>query len=349
MIFHYFDNAATTPVDPAVRHEMTAFLGVDFGNANSLHTLGRKAEQTVELARSRIAELIGAEDPSQIYFTSGATEANNWLLRGFSDVAISPFEHSSIFETAHALGQTILPPNLQPAAHHELISVMTVNNETGALYDVRQLRDRANELHADATQTLGKLPFSVEGLDYASFSAHKLYGPKGVGALYARGNPPAPLLIGGEQEHGFRAGTLNVQGIAGFGLAAAIAADRLEADAVKAAELKAVVLEQLHRVSDWKVIEDGPTSPYILSVSFLGLEGETLVIEADAQGYAISAGAACSSRSTEPSHVLLAMGLDEAWVRGAVRISFGRFNNMESARNLGQVLAQNVKNLRTMS
>jgi cysteine desulfurase len=349
LISRYFDNAATTPLDPTVLSEMLPFLEGDFGNASSIHRFGRRAEAAVDLARERVAGAIGADDPSQVFFTSGATEANNWLLRGFSDVAVSPFEHSSIFETAHDLGQTILPPNLQPVSKHGLISVMAVNNETGSTYDVGALRSKAALLHTDATQALGKVSFSVEEVDFASFSAHKLYGPKGVGVLYVRDDPPTPLLKGGEQESSFRAGTLNVPGIVGFGVAAELAMERFDEETGKARELRAALLEELEPLADWRLVSREDASPFILSVSFFGVEGETLVIECDSAGYAISAGAACSSRSTEPSHVLTAMGLDESWRRGTVRISFGRFNTLEAARGLGQVLAQSAKKLRTMS
>src|SRR5579862_8510349 len=210
------------------------------------------------------------------------------------------------------------------------------------------MRAIASLIHTDATQALGKIPFGVAEIDYASFSAHKLYGPKGIGALFIANEALSPLIQGGEQENGLRAGTLNVPGIVGFGAAAAISAQEMATDSSKANELKGTLLAQLHNVSDWEINGGSQVSPFILSLSFLGVEGETLVIECDKAGYAISAGAACSSRSTEPSHVLLALGLDESWRRGTVRISFGRFNTPESASGLGTTLAQTVEKLRTM-
>ncbi len=350
MIDRYFDNAATTPVDPRVLEEMLPFLEADFGNANSIHGFGRRALAGVDLARQRVADLIGAEDPSQVVFTSGASEANNWVLRSFSSSAISPFEHSSLLEPAEVLGSVVLDPGLSmPEASVDLISIMTVNNETGAILEPRTHRASAARIHTDATQALGKIPFCVDDLDYASFSAHKLYGPKGIGALYLSSEPLSPMIQGGEQEHGMRAGTLNVPGIVGFGAACAISAVEIDKDSGKARELRSAVLEELIGVSDWKVNGGPDPSPFILSISFVGVEGETLVIECDKAGYAISAGAACSSRSTEPSPVLLALGLDEPWRRGTVRVSFGRFNNLDSAVGLARTLAHTVEKLRTMS
>ncbi|HWD40676.1 MAG TPA: cysteine desulfurase family protein [Fimbriimonas sp.] len=349
MTDRYFDNAATTPVDPRVLEEMLPFFKDDFGNANSIHSFGRQAMGAVDLARQRVADLIEAEDPSQIFFTSGATEANNWLLRGFKDIAISPYEHSSLFEAAKHLGKRVLTPDFKSIGNPEVLSVMTVNNETGQVWDVREWSGQAAAIHADATQALGKIPFSVAGLDYASFSAHKLYGPKGIGALYAKENPPEPFLLGGEQESGYRAGTLNVPGIVGFGAAAAIALDEREQNEQMAASLRAELLDKLAPISEKNVIGGAKTSPFILSISFAGVEGESLVVELDRAGYAVSSGAACSSRSTEPSHVLLAMGLEEIWVRGTVRISFGRMNTFESVNGLARTLTQSVEKLRTMS
>ena len=180
------------PVDPVVLREMLPYLEGSFGNPHSIHQYGREAEAAVELARQRVAELIGADDPTQVFFTSGATESNNWVLRGFRDVAISPYEHSSIFETAQSLGQTILPPDLRPAAKYELISIMAVNNETGGRWDTRCWRESADLIHSDATQALGKIPFDASGFDFASFSAHKLYGAQGGWGSVRQGWPALP-------------------------------------------------------------------------------------------------------------------------------------------------------------
>ena len=350
-IARYFDNAATTQVDPRVVAEMMPFFAADFGNPHSLHAFGKRAEEAVELARSRVAQLLGAEDPSQIVFVAGATEANNWVLRAFPGAAVSPFEHSSIYETARQLGLPWLRNEglaLYADRRHPLVSVMAVNNEIGTIWDVRSWRAFADFLHSDLTQAAGKLPVTVEGLDYASISAHKFYGPKGIGALYAREHAPPPFMTGGDQEHGRRAGTLNVPGIVGMGAAAAIALDDLEPNLDHAATARATIEAVLRGCSDLKINGGSLVSPYILSLSFLGVEGETLVIELDRLGFAISSGAACSSRSTEPSHVLKALNMEHAWLRGTVRISIGKYNDCKSCEKLGVTLLESVEKLRRM-
>ncbi|MBI1757192.1 MAG: cysteine desulfurase [Fimbriimonas ginsengisoli] len=352
MIERYFDNAATTPVDPRVREEMLPFLGEAFGNANSLHEPGRRARAAVELARERVARLLGAEDPSQIVFVSGATEANNWILNAFPKAAISPFEHSSLFDTARALGRAVLPNEglklLGPPWPVDLVSVMAVNNEIGARWDASKHRHPGASLHSDITQAAGKLPVSVAPLDFASLSGHKFHGPKGIGALYSRESPPPPMLLGGEQEGGFRAGTLNVPAIVGMGAAAQIALDEMDNDLQTAQACRAAVLGALEGCTEMRVNGGESPSPYILSLSFRGVVGETLVIEADQAGFAISSGAACSSRSTEPSHVMTALGIEPDWLKGTVRISFGRYNKESSSSELGLSLRRSVERLRAM-
>jgi cysteine desulfurase len=348
----YFDNAATTPIDPRVKEEMLPFLGEEFGNANSLHEAGRRAAQAVELARERVASLLRAEDPSQIIFTSGATEANNWIINAFSSGAISPFEHSAVREPAIAKGLDILRnvglEVCQPDETVELISLMSVNNEIGSRWDPLRFRAKAKVLHSDITQQAGKTEVNLDGIDFASLSAHKFYGPKGVGALYAQSFPPDPLLRGGEQESGHRSGTLNVTGIVGMGVAAAIADQSVEEDEAHAAGLKHILLEELSKEGSWQLWGGESASPYILAISFDGIEGESLVIALDNQNFAISAGAACSSRSTEPSHVLMTLGLSEREIRGTVRISFGRYNSKDSTREIANALLHSAEILRTM-
>lgn len=358
----YFDHAATTPLAPEVRAEMEPFLGMVAGNAHALHAFGRRAMDAVERARERVAEAIGAEDPHQIVFTAGATEACNMVIDAYDRGWISPFEHAAVREPAKVRGYRTLR-NLELEIHSEdesagpafvtgtespsLLAIMAVNNEIGTRWEAREFP--AERRFVDATQALGKVPVDLEGVDYASFSAHKLYGPQGVGALYTADGTVAPYLRGGEQESGRRAGTTNVAGVVGFGTACALAAERQDADARHATELRAIVLEALSKVGDWRVNGGEGAVPHILSLSFLGLEGETLVIEADGAGFAISAGAACSSRSTEPSHVLTALAIPEEWRRGTVRVSFGRANTRASAEALGITLVQTVKNLRTIT
>lgn len=348
----YFDNAATTPVDPRVLEAMLPYLRDSFGNANSLHADGQRAQAAVDRAREQVAALVGAADPQQIFFTSGATEANNWVLRGFPNAAVSPFEHSSVYEPAIHLGATLLPNQganlLNPSQAVDLVSVMAVNNETGTRWDVRDFATCAEVLHTDVTQAAGKLPLALEEIHFASFSAHKFYGPKGVGALYARDAGPPPLLFGGEQEQGLRGGTLNVPGIVGMGTAAAIAMEEMEENYLHVEKLRMEFLDGLQSLTDLRVNGGTDFSPYILNISFLGITGETLVIELDRAGFSVSAGAACSSRSNEPSHVLLALGLEPEWLAGSVRFSFGRQNTANSVQKLAKETAMIVKNLRTM-
>ncbi len=348
----YFDHASTTPLDPRVLDEMMPFLRGDFGNANSIHTHGQRAASAVELARNRIAQLIQAEDPSQIYFTSGATEANNWVLELHPDAVISPFEHSSLDERAvrqeflrlENRGAEVVPC-LKPAS---LISLMAVNNETGHQWSVAETIQPGQMSHCDATQAVGKLPFSAAELDFISLSAHKFYGPKGIGALYSRDIPAMPFIWGGEQEFGLRGGTLNVPGIVGLGVAAQMAMDEMPERMDNAVLCNNILRAGLQDVSGVLVNSPQDGSPYILNVSFCGVVGETLVIELDHRGFSVSSGAACSSRKTEPSHVLKALDVGPECIRGAVRFSFGAGNTPESASVLADSLVQIVEMLRTM-
>jgi len=343
---NYFDNAAATPVDTTVLEEMLPYFGVEFGNASSIHSWGQRAKAATDLARERVAALLGCA-PEEIFFTSGATESNNWVLQSFTEVAVSPFEHSSVWETAKALDYRILENDgyeLEDHGESDLVSVMLVNNETGAKFDTPKTTAK---IHRDITQALGKVPIDVARIDFASMSAHKLYGPKGVGALYIHGAEQLePLHYGGEQESGLRAGTLNVPGIVGFGAACALAGQTMADDHIHAESLRETVLSTLAKVPDSQVNQHQANSPYILSVSFLGIEGETLAVEVDSMGFAISSGAACSSRSSEPSHVLTALGIEPEWLRGTVRLSFSRNNTLETAENLARALTDAVRNIR---
>ncbi len=360
MIERYFDNAATTPVDPRVIQEMLPYFSEAFGNANSIHEPGQRARAAVELARERVAALLGEEEPGWITFTSGATEANNWILALGTPLAVSPFEHSSVWETNRYFkgevlgndGYTLQPPTKVTSC----AAVMHVNNETGAIIDLPrdlQVHDTqggmAFSLLRDLTQSVGKVDLpKMERSYFASFSSHKFYGPKGVGALYSKMCIPATWVHGGEQENGLRAGTLNVPGIVGMGAAAAIALQEADDNRRHAEGLRALVLRELEKTSDVQLNSPANSSPYIVSLSFLGVEGETLVVELDRAGYSISSGAACSSHSTEPSHVLTALGIPMEWIRGTIRISFGKYNTEEAATNLAKELRKAVEKLRTM-
>lgn len=360
MIDRYFDNAATTPVDPRVVEEMLPYFSEAFGNASSIHEPGQRARAAIELARVRVAELLGEEDSGWITFTSGATEANNWVLALGTPLVVSPFEHSSVWETnAYFKGEVLENQGYTlsgPKAKASCAAVMHVNNETGAIIDLPpelQVHDSdggmAFSLLRDLTQSVGKVDLPrMERSYFASLSAHKFYGPKGVGALYSKMCIPATWMHGGDQENGQRAGTLNVPGIVGMGAAAAIALQEADKNKRHAETLRALVLDEIEKTTDVQLNSPPNSSPYIVSLSFLGVEGETLVVELDRAGYSISSGAACSSRSTEPSHVLTALGLPMEWIRGTVRISFGKYNTEETATNLAKELRKAVEKLRTM-
>lgn len=350
----YFDHAATTPPIPEVQQFVTESWERLYANANSIHSPGQLAGVEIERARERVAALIGADDPSEIVFTSGATESNNWVLSNFDEIYISPFEHSSVREPAMHRGGVVLggsaesplPQPLSSASVDEigraqerdaLVSVMSVNNETGSLIDQPSVPPGA-KLHRDITQQVGKLPVDLTGAHFASFSAHKFGGLKGTGALYLRdGEALEPLLMGGGQERGLRAGTLNVTGIIAMGIAAEVAMERLDQRRLNAEECRAAVLE---RVQSYLARPAPPGSPYILSLTFDDFEAQALVTVLDRMGFAVSSGAACSATSTETSPVLLAMGYPESQARATIRVSFGWSSEVEQAEALGKAIVR---------
>lgn len=336
-------------MDPRVFEAMRPWLTESFGNPHSAHSWGAAAREAVEAARVHAAALVGAEDPSEIVFTSGSTEAINWVVSRATSLAVSPFEHSAVWQSALKMGAQVLPNTgwavHSPAQEVALAAVMAVNNETGAI-----LRPPAEigALFVDATQAVGKAAWSVDGVQMACFSGHKIHGPAGVGALYSRwAEHPEPLLLGGGQEQGWRSGTLNVAGIVGFGEACRLAIECRQEDAENAQRCRDAVLEEA--LGPGVIcLDHEEQSPFILSLAFEGLQGEALVIEMDLAGWAISSGAACSSSSSEPSRVLGALGVEEHWARGAVRISLGRFSQLAQARRLGRELRQSAARLKAM-
>ena len=354
----YFDSAATTPLDSRVLAEMMPFLTSEFGNAHSVHGFGLRASHHVELARERVASLIGAESPEQIIFTSGATEACNGIIRSFTRGYVGPFEHSAVRVTALHQGFSIIPndgakllPNPGRPEPRSLACQMRANNETGMIFDPGAEAATWGEfLLTDVTQTMGKISVTIPENGFVAGSAHKVYGPKGIGFLAFGDTMPDPIMLGGEQEWGLRAGTLNVPGIVGLGAACAIAEEQMAADYAHVSELRNIVIEGLAKCGEWRINEDpGHQLPHILSISFRGVQGETVVIEADQAGFAISSGAACSQGSTEPSHVLTALSVPDEWLRGTVRISCGRTNTAESSSELAATLATIVNKLRKLS
>ncbi len=342
----YLDHNATTPLRPAVRAAMAPFLADAFGNASSAHRLGGSARVAVEEARAALARVIGAR-PREIVFTSGGTESNNLALFGAiadptaAHVIVAPIEHSSVLEPVRELERrgadvTWLPVDreglvdpadvaaaLRPAT--ALVSVGWANNEIGAIQPIRAIADachaRGVPLHVDAVQAFGKIPITADGIDLCAVSAHKIGGPKGVGALVVRdGVRLRPLVFGGGQERGRRAGTENVAGIVGFGAAVGSIADWRETGTALREQLWA----GLAAVGD--VRRNGACDaclPNTLNVSFAAVRGEALVAALDLEGVAVSVGSACAAGSGEPSHVLRAIGLTEDEARDGVRFSLG--------------------------
>ncbi|HXH06951.1 MAG TPA: cysteine desulfurase family protein [Vicinamibacterales bacterium] len=358
----YFDHNATTPVHPAVAEAMLATLREDFGNPSSVHRLGQRAKARLDEARSAVAALIGAE-PGDIVFTSGGTEADNLAVRGAAEalepagrrhVIVSAIEHEAVLNTARALARrgwrvSVAPVEgrgvVSPEAIRELltddtavVSVMLANNEIGTIQPVAAIAELAHArgalMHTDAVQAAGKIPVDVGalGVDLLSLSAHKFNGPKGAGALWIRrGTRLAPLLTGGRHERNRRAGTENVPGIVGLGVAARIAREKLETEAVRLAALRdRLEAGILARVPGTSINgANAPRVPNTTNVSFEGVEAESLLIALDLEGIAVSTGAACSSGALEPSHVLRALGLPPHRVQGSIRFSLG-FGNTEA-------------------
>lgn len=349
----YLDHNATTPVRPEVRAEVAACLEGEFGNPSSLHAYGQAARALLDRARQRVAGGLGCS-PEEVYFTSGGTEADNWALlgcaaaRGRGRIVTTAIEHHAVLHTCQRLEKLgyevcLVRPDSRGWVNPEavaaqlgertvLVSVMHANNETGVLQPVaeigRLVRRRGIPLHVDAVQSFGKVPLKVEELaaDFVSVSAHKLNGPKGVGALYARsGAPLEAWTLGGGHEGGRRAGTENTPGIAGFGRAVELA---LAEQAQRGPELAALRdrLEAglLAAVEGLQVNGAGaPRLPNTLNLSVAGAQSEALLLGLDLEGVAVSAGSACSAGGQEPSHVLQAMGLDRRLAAGSLRFSLG--------------------------
>jgi len=377
----YFDHNATTPVDPAVLAEMLPYLSAEYGNASSVHSFGQSARGAVERARESVAALIGAR-PAEIVFTSGGTESDNAAICGIAGAASSDrrhiittaIEHAAVLHTCQALERhtvdvsylpvsrdgVVDPGDVRGALRPEtvLISVMHANNELGTLQPIEEIGRIAAEagvtFHTDAVQSAGKVPLDVAqlGVHLLSLSAHKLCGPKGVGALYVRkGVRLEPLMHGGHSERDRRAGTENVPAIAGFGKAAELARARLAEQGARISALRDR-LEQglLQRVPGARVNgRSAPRTPNTCNMLFPGVESESLVIALDLQGLACSAGAACSSGATDPSHVLAAIGLSSAEARASVRFSLGCTNTDEEIARALEIIPAVVAGHRGVS
>ncbi len=378
----YFDHNATTPVHPDALKEMMPYFSEEYGNASSLHSFGRKAREAIESARAEIARLIGPVEPGDIVFTGGGTEADNLAVKGAADalkdkgrhIITSRIEHKAVLNACEFLGKngyeiTCIPVDeyglidisaLKKAVRPDtiLISVMFANNEVGTIEPVKEIsaiaRDKGVLFHTDAVQALGKIPIDVEdmGIDLLSVSAHKIYGPKGVGALYVNKKARiTPLMHGGHHERNKRAGTENVSGIVGFGAACRMAALSMEKDNERVSALRNKLWNGINSGIKEVKLNGHPVKRLAntLNVSFKYVEGESVLLNLDLKGIAASSGSACTSGSLEPSHVLSAMGVEPATAQGSVRFSLGAGNAEAEIDRAIEEIPPIIKKLRDMS
>lgn len=377
----YFDHAATTPVDPRVLEKMLPYFTQKFGNPNSQHAFGRETVCAVDDARDEIAACIGAKS-SEIYFTSGGTEADNWALRGAAysfanrgrHLIVSAVEHPAMIATAKELAKkgfevtfaevdeygAVDLEKLEKAIRSDtvFVGVMTANNEVGTIQPVREIaalcKAKGIVFFTDAVQAAGAIPLNVKeiGADMLSFSAHKFYGPKGIGVLYIRsGLKIEKLVSGGHQERSMRGGTTNVPAVVGMAEALRIATQSLDENAAYVSAIRDRFIHRVLREIPYVKLNGHPEKrlPANANFSFRYIEGESLLFSLDLKNIAVSSGSACSSGSLEPSHVLLAMGLPEGLAHGSIRFSFGKHNTMEEADYAVDALKEIVLRLRALS
>lgn len=367
----YLDHNATTPMSPDVVEAMMPYLAGIYGNPSSVHRFGRLTRDALEQARAQVAQFIGAE-VNQVVFTSGGTESNNLSVKGAlmnrpaGRLAISPIEHACLLEPAMAMKQSgwgvellvvddqgrVLIDQLSsaPISDVSFISVMAANNETGVVQDIKGLVEAAKStnpnvvFHTDACQMAGKLPISFRQLnvDMMSLSSHKIYGPQGAGALIvSRSIDLQPQILGGGQEKGLRSGTENLAAIVGFGCAANLASAKQQARAQHTSQLQQQLIESLNGLAGVTVFSvNADRLPNTVQFSVQGIDGETLLMQLDRKGFAVSSGSACDSGRTEPSHVLLAMGIDKNIAKGAIRVSFGEQNTSGQVCEFVEALVQ---------
>ena len=373
----YLDHNATTPLDERVLSAMLPYLREHYGNASSRHDFGTRARHAVERAREQVAALVGAR-PAQVVFTSGGTEANNAFIKGAagmlkpSQIVVSAVEHPCVAKPAAELARAgwtlrrlatgadgrvdVVDATRALGEPTGIVSVMLANNETGVLQDVATIGERARAarawMHTDAVQALGKVAVDFESLNVhaMTLSAHKLYGPKGAGALVLdRRIELKPLLAGGGHEGGLRSGTENVPAIVGFGAACELAASRLADLAPRLAALRERLERGFAGIDATVFGERAPRLPNTSYFALAGIDGETLVVELDKAGFAVASGAACSSASTEPSATLLAMGVAPERARGAVRVSLGAANTAAEIDAFLAALGATARRLRQLT
>ncbi len=379
----YLDHAATTPVDSRVLEKMLPYFQGKFGNASSVHSFGQEAAQAVEKAREQAADFLGAKN-TEIIFTSGATEGNNTIIKtvarqlrqqkGLDHLITSSIEHHCVLESMQALEKegfkvTYLPVDnsgiIDPEIFRQaltpktsLASIMYANNEVGTIQPIKELAALAKKnqvlFHTDAVQAVNYLDCRVDylGVDYLTLSAHKFYGPKGVGLIYRRtGAPLSPYIHGGAQENHLRAGTLNVPGIVGLGEAIALTKNEQSARTKHAQNLRDKLITDLEK-SIPDIIINGDRQnrlPNNVNVTIKYVEGESLLLSLDMQGLAVSTGSACSSGSLEPSHVILALGVPKEFSHGSLRFTFGKDNSADDVLAVLKILPPIVTRLRKMS
>ncbi len=377
----YLDHAATTPVDPLVVETMMPYYVDQYGNASSLHRLGRAAHEALEKSRETVARVINARS-EEIVFTGSGTEADNLAVKGVARryrgrrnrVITSSIEHHAVLETCeHLKGEgfkaTLLPVSkdgiVDPAQLEKsidedtvLVSIMHSNNEIGTLQPIEEIAEIAHAhgafLHTDAIQSIGKVEVDVgkEGIDLLSMSAHKIYGPKGVGALYIRkGVEIEPILHGGGHERGLRSSTENIPGIVGLATAMELAKERYSEDIPKVRDLRDLLMRGILEAVEDAHLAGHPTRrlPNVVSLYFPGIEGEALVLGLDEKGIAASSGSACSSLKSECSHVLLALGINEVDGRGSLRLSLGRDNTRQEVEYTVEAVRDTVSQMREIS
>jgi cysteine desulfurase len=380
----YLDYAATTPVDPRVLEVMLPFMTERFGNPNSLYALGRDAYRALEAARESVAASVHAANASEIVFTGAGTEGDNAAVLGIAragkargkgdHVIVSSFEHHAVLEPAHYLAKngfdvTELRPREDGIIHPEdlaaalrdttvLVSVMHANNEIGTVQPVKELAALAHEkdgyFHTDAIQAVGKVDWDAVdlGIDAASFSAHKVYGPKGVGALYLkRGTPFEPFMMGGGQESKKRSATQNVGGATALARALEIMEEERAVETPRLTALRDRVIDGILQMPNTALNggRDVPRLPGTANLVIKGIEGEAMLLKLDNKGIAVSTGSACSSGSLEPSHVLLSIGLPAEIAHGSIRVTVGRFTTADDVEYLLTELKPVVERLRAMS
>jgi len=377
----YMDHSATTPVAQEVLEAMLPYFSLKFGNASSLHSFGLEAKEALEESREKVAVLLGA-NPEEVIFTSGGTESDNLALLGIAHrnakigkhIITSSVEHPAILETCRRLEKegfsvTYLPVNrdgsIEMSALEEairpdtiLISVMHANNEIGTIQPIEEMGRLAAEkdiyLHTDAVQSVGKIATNVNdlGVDLLSLSGHKLYGPKGVGALYIRkGTKLERIISGGGHERGLRSGTENVAGIVGLGRAADLAREEMAAEGLRLTQLRDRLARLVLEKVKYAWVNGGMKKrlPGSLNFGFSYVEGESLLLYLDSKGIAVSTGSACSSHKLEPSHVLLSLGLKPEECHGSLRITMGRSNTREEVDYVADCIAEAVERFRGMS